>query len=115
MTAKMIIVTALAFLSTSLLGEATEIDVSSIFDDKVKPRYVPLSRTQWQSVQNQVNTNGWCHIKEQNVLLVITNGCPNVEHLLPLFPPKPEIDLERNPLKLEGRRGKDMEPMPYQT
>ena len=82
--------------------------------DSLKMRVVPLSSVQWASVQNQVNTNGWCHIKEQNVMLVITNGCPNVEHLLPIFPPKPEIDLERNPLHIKGRRGKDKEPMPYQ-
>ena len=83
-------------------------------NDELKLRVVPMSAAQWQSVQNQVNTNGWCHIKEQNVLLVITNGCPNVEHLLPIFPPKPEIDLALNLLKIENKRGKDKEPMPYQ-
>ena len=83
--------------------------------DSLKMRVVPVSSVQWASIHNQMTTNGWCHIKEQNVLLVITNGCPNVEHLLPIFPPKPEIDLERNPLKVEGKRGEDgKEPMPYQ-
>ena len=82
--------------------------------DSLKMRVVPLSSVQWASIHNQMITNGWCHIKEQNVMLVITNGCPNVEHLLPIFPPKPEIDLERNPLHMKGRRGKDdKEPMPY--
>ena len=73
-----------------------------------------MSAAQWQIVKNQVDANGWCHIKEQNVMLVITNGCSEVEHALPIFPPKPEMDLERNPLKIEVRRGKDKEPMPYQ-
>ena len=81
--------------------------------DQLNLRVVPLNRIQWQSIQSQVNTNGWCHIKDQNVLLVITNGCPNIERLLPIFPPKPEIDLERNPLKIEGKRGKGREPAPY--
>ena len=114
MTAKMIVVTALAFLSIGLFG--TIPDYSSNFERaKMKLRVVSMSAAQWQTVKNQVDTNGWCRIKEQNVMLVITNGCSNVEHRLPLFPPKPEIDLDRNPLKLEGRRGKDKEPMPYQT
>ena len=82
--------------------------------DSLKTRVVPLSSVQWASIQNQMNTNGWCHIKEQNVILVITNGGPDVEHLLPIFPPRPEIDLERNPLHMKGRRRKDdKEPMPY--
>lgn len=83
-------------------------------NDELKLRVVPLSISQWKSIQNQVNTNGWCHIKKQNVLIVITNGCPSVEYLLPMFPLKSEIDLERNPLNIEGKRGKDNEPMPYQ-
>ena len=83
--------------------------------NSLKMRVIPLSSVQWASIQNQMNTNGWCHIKEQNVMLVITNGCSEVEHALPIFPSKPEIDLERNPLKIEGGREKDKEPMPYQT
>ena len=84
--------------------------------NSLKMRVVPVSSVQWASIHNKMITNGWCHIKEQNVMLVITNGCPpNVEHLLPIFPPKPEIDLEINPLHMKGRRGKDdKEPMPYQ-
>ena len=83
-------------------------------NEKQALRVVLLSNFQWYSIQNQVSTNGYCHIKEQNVFLMITNGCPNVEHLLPIFPPKPKIDLERNPLHMKGRWGKDdKEPMPY--
>ena len=84
-------------------------------NEKQELRVVPLSNVQWQSIQNQVSTNGYCHIKEQNVLLVITNGLPEVEHLFPLI----EDRLERNPLRLEGKRGKKdpykpgPEPTPY--
>lgn len=114
MTAKMIVVTALAFLSIGLLGTISD-QFPGFENAEMKLRVVSMSAAQWQIVKNQVNTNGWCHIKEQNVMLVITNGCSEVEHVLPIFPPKPEIDLERNPLKIEGRRGKDdKEPMPYQ-
>ncbi len=118
MTAKMIIVAALAFLSISLLGETTEINASLIFNDKVNLRYVPLSRTQWQHMQSQMNSNGWCCIEEQNVILAITNGYPNIECYMFSFPP-PKIDLERNPLRTTGKRGREKkhddrkEPMPY--
>lgn len=84
-------------------------------NEKQELRVVPLSNVQWQSIQNQVSTNGYCHIKEQNVVLVITNGCPNVEHLLPIYQ-NVDNDLERNKLKLKGRRGDkhtQHEPSPY--
>jgi len=119
MSIKTIMVAVLAFLSISLLGETTEIDVNSIFNDNVKPRYVPLSRTQWQHIQSQINSNGWCCIEEQNVILAITNGYPNIERYMFSFPP-PKIDLERNPLRTTGKRGREKkhddrkEPMPYQ-
>ena len=113
MTAKMIVLAASAFLSIGLLGTISD-QFSGFENAEMKLRVVSMSAAQWQIVKNQVNTNGWYHIKDQNVLLVITNGCSNIERLLPIFPPKPEIDLERNPLKIEGRRGKDKEPMPYQ-
>ena len=73
-------------------------------NDELKLRVVPMSATHWQSVQNQVNTNGWCHIKEQNVLLVITNGCPTIEYLLPVFfcPNWVIDDLERTPFNISG-------------
>lgn len=101
MTAKMIVATALAFLSMGLLG--TIDDQSSGFEStKMKLKVVLMNAAQWQTAKNQVDANGWCHIKEQNVILVITNGCSEVEHALPIFPPKPKIDLERNPLNLEG-------------
>lgn len=85
-------------------------------NDELKRRVVPLSHVQWQSVKDQVSTNGYCHIKEQNVVLVITNGCPNVEHLLPVWNVIPEADLERNKLRIKGRRGDKapwQEPLPY--
>ena len=90
-------------------------DSFSISNDVLKLRVVPLSHIQWQAVKDNVDTNGYYHIKEQNVLLVITNGLPEVEHLFPLI----EDQLERNPLRLEGKRGKKdpykpgPEPVPY--
>ena len=62
-----------------------------------------------------VDTNGYCGIPDQNAAIVITNGLPEIEYLLP------RVDgmFERNPLRLEGRRGKKKpyrpgpEPMPY--
>ena len=115
MTAKMIVVTASVFLNIGLLGGIDNQSSSTSEDAKLEPRVVRLSPAKWASIQNQVNTNGWSYIKDQNVLLVLTNGCPGVEHLLPMIPPQPEIDLERNPLKVEGKRGEDgKEPMPYQ-
>ena len=88
---------------------------SSASNDVLKLRVVPLSHIQWQVVKDNVDTNGYYLVKEQNVLLVITNGLPEVEHLFPLI----EDRLERNPLRLEGKRGKKdpykpgPEPMPY--
>ena len=84
-------------------------------NEKQELRVVPLSNVQWQSIQNQVSTNGYCHIKEQNVVLVITNGCPNIEYLLPVYQ-NVDNDLERNKLKLKGKRGDKphyKESMPY--
>lgn len=79
----------------------------------LKLRVVQLSQIQWQVVKDNVDTNGYCHVKEQNVLLVITNGLPEVEHLFPLVQDR----LERNPLRLEGKRKKKepymYEPVPY--
>ena len=95
----------LAFMSVA--GEA---------NNRLKLRVVPLSNVQWQSVKDQVNTNGYCHIKEKNVVLVITNGCPNVEHLLPIWNNILEADLERDKLHIKGRRGDKLpwqEPLPY--
>lgn len=87
----------------------------SASNDALKLRIVPLSHVQWQAVKDNVDTNGYYHVKEQNVLLVVTNGLPEIEYLFPLV----EDRLERNPLRLEGRRGKKEpyrpgpEPMPY--
>lgn len=82
------------------------IALSDNADNELKLRVVPFSHMQWQSINNQVSTNGYCHIKEQNVVLVITNGCPDVEHLLPVWNYIPEADLERNKLHVDGKRGK---------
>ena len=120
MMKKMIVTAALAFLSFSLVKAGVKTTASSTFkDDSLKLRIVPMSVSQWRSIENKVNINGWCYIKEQNVVLVITNGCLEIEHyLLPMFLPKPIVDLERNPLRLEGKRGDrrkkdDVEPKPY--
>ena len=98
----------------AIFGICTTVSSSN---EELKLRVVPLSNAQWQLVKDQVNTNGYCHIKEQNVVLVITNGCPDVEHLLPVWNAIPETDLERNKLHMKGGRGKkssiDIEPMPY--
>ena len=62
-----------------------------------------------------MNTNGYCHIKEQNVVLVITNGCPNAEYLIPIQQ-NVDIDLDRNKLRMKGKRGDKanyIEPVPY--
>lgn len=90
-------------------------DGNGASNDAPKLRVVPLSHIQWQVVKDNVDTNGYYRVKKQNVLLVITNGLPEVEHLFPLI----EDRLERNPLRLEGKREKKNpykpgpEPMPY--
>ena len=94
----------------------TPSNIDTEANDELKLRVVQLSNVQWQSVKDQVNTNGYCHIKEQNVVLVITNGCPEIEHFLPIWNYIPEVDLERNKLHMKGKRGKKpshVEPMPY--
>ena len=95
------------------LLKATSTSTSS---DMQNLRVVPLSHAQWQSVKDQVNTNGYCYIKEQNVVLVITNGCPSIENFLPIWNNIPEADLKRNKLHMKGKRGKKsphVESMPY--
>ena len=79
-------------------------------DDKI----VRLSTAEWDAVKRCVDTNGYCRIAGQQTVIVITNGCPNVEYLLPVW--NVDNDLERNKLKLKGRRGDKppyREPMPY--
>ena len=35
----------------------------TLFSKDNEIRVVPMSNIQWQSIQNQVNTNGYCYIK----------------------------------------------------
>ena len=80
---------------------------------KTEDKIVRLSAAEWDAVKRCVDTNGYCRIANQNVAIVITNGLPEVEHLFPLI----EDRLERNPLRLEGKREKKEpympEPIPY--
>ena len=84
-------------------------------EDKTEEKIVQFSWIEWDAVKKTVDTNGYCRIANQNAVIVITNGLPEVEHLFPLVQDR----LERNPLKLEGKRGKKKsckprpEPVPY--
>ena len=84
--------------------------------DQKKPedKVVRLSVAEWDAVKRCVDTNGYCRIAGQQTVIIITNGCQNVEYLLPVW--NVDNDLERNKLKLKGRRGDKppyREPMPY--
>ena len=91
--------------------------VSSVFAgiEKLEEKVLKFSWVEWDAVKKYVDTNGYCRIANQNVAIVITNGLPEVEHLFPLIQDR----LERNSLKLEGKRGKKKpckpkpEPVPY--
>ena len=74
-----------------------------------------FSWIEWDAVKKYVDTNGYCRITSQNAAIVITNDLPEVEHMFPLI----QNRLERNALRLEGKREKkDLcktgpEPVPY--
>lgn len=80
---------------------------------KPEDKVVRLSAAEWDAVKRCVDTNGYCRIARQQTVIVITNGLPEVEHLFLLVQDK----LERNPLRLEGKRKKKepymLEPAPY--
>lgn len=81
--------------------------------EKPEEKVLKFSRVEWDAVKKCVDTNGYCRIVNQNAAIVITNGLPEVEHLFPLI----EDRLERNPLRLEGKREKKepymLEPVLY--
>ena len=87
----------------------------SLGADRKEDKIIQLSKVEWESIKKAVDTNGYCRIANQNAAIVITNGLPEVEHLFPLIQDR----LERNPLRLEEKRGKKdpykpgPEPMPY--
>lgn len=74
------------------------------FADSAKPeeKVLKFSLVEWDAVKKYVDTNGYCRIANQNAAIVITNDLSEVEHLFPLIQDR----LERNSLKLEGKRGK---------
>ena len=81
---------------------------------KTEDKIVRLSATEWDAVKRCVDTNGYCRIAGQQTVIVITNGCQNIEYLLPVW--NVDSDLERNKLKLKDRRGDKSpykEPLPY--
>ena len=47
---------------------------------------VKISLAEWKSVKDCVDTNGYCRIAGQSVVIVVTNGLPNVEviHWFPM-------------------------------
>ena len=53
---------------------------------KVPPKVVKMSASEWDVVKTHVDSKG-CHLFEQdNVLLVVTNGLPDVEWAMTNFP-----------------------------
>lgn len=87
-------------------------------EKKSEERIIKLSVTEWNAVKKRIDASGYCQITDQHAVIIITNNCPNVERILPLILPKPTVDLERNPLRLEGKRGDrrkkdDVEPKLY--
>ena len=56
---------------------------------------VPLSAEKWESIKDAVDHQGYCVLEEQNVLLVITNGCPALEYFLPI-----DLRINDNTLKV---------------
>ena len=76
-------------------------------EKNAEEKIVQFSKVEWESVKKCVDTNGYCRVENQNVVIVITNGLPNVEviHHLPIgrMP-----DKNRNLDKYRRR-----EPLPY--
>ena len=74
--------------------------------DEIEEKIVQFSRIEWDSVKKTVDTNGYCRVENQNVVLVITNGLPDIEmiHHLPIG---------RMPEKRILERPRRFEPLPY--
>ena len=74
---------------------------------------VPMSSTEWEQTKEQVDKEGYCLLKEKNVLLVITNGCPSITYFLPI-----DLRINDNTLEIpELDEREDLylykEPLPY--
>ena len=67
--------------------------------DETEEKIVQFSRIEWDSVKKTVDTNGYCRVENQNVVLVITNGLPDIEmiHHLPIgrVPKKRNLEIYR--------------------
>lgn len=76
---------------------------SSKEDEKV----IQLSASEWKSVKDCVDTNGYCRIVGQSAVIAITNGLPNVEviHWFPMGrgPEKLKKNNENEPARYSGQ------------
>lgn len=83
--------------------------------DKSEEKVLKFSKVEWNAVKECVDTNGYCRIVGQDVVIVITNGLPEIDCIFPYI----EDRLEINRLRIEERRGKKdpykpgPEPAPY--
>ena len=73
---KYIMAIALACGMTICMGAA---DIAVVSTNE-QTRIVKLTPQKWNEVKCELDTKGIVKLKESNVVLVITNGLPNVEH-----------------------------------
>ena len=91
---------------------------SSSTNDISNMTWMYMSKQQWEELKKRVDAKGASNIPNYNTGIVITNGLPNVEAVLPILNNLPDNNLERNKLHMPGRRGDNKkpvcpEPMPY--
>lgn len=91
---------------------------SSSTNDASSTAWMYMSKQQWEELKKRVDAKGASKIPNYNAGIVITNGLPNVEAVLPVLNNLPDNDLERSKLHMPGRRGDNkkpicQEPMPY--
>jgi hypothetical protein len=69
---------------------------------------IMVSKSQWTDIKNNVDTNGFCRIPDQHAAIVITNGLPDVELVVPMLRPIGR-GADRNPYYNYRKQ----EPLPY--
>lgn len=91
-------------LSTFAVVAGTELKPA----DTNNVHVIRLSKLEWDNVRDCVETNGFCRIPSQNAAIVITNGLPDVELVVPIHRP-----IGRGPDKNPYYKHRRQEPLPY--
>lgn len=91
---------------------------SSQTNDVSNTTWMYMSKQQWEELKKRIDAKGISKFPNYNAGIVITNGLPNVEAVLPILNNLLDNDLERNKLHMPGRRDDNKksvfpEPMPY--